>query len=58
MGWGNWGWIGGIVILASCEHPFIKVHKDMLHHPSNNISIDKSNFYTSSNYRIIVSLSK
>ena len=27
---------GGIVILASCEHHFIRVHKNMLQDPSND----------------------
>ena len=27
---------GGIVILASCEYNFIRVHKNLVHHPSNN----------------------
>ena len=33
------GFIGGIVILAKCEHRFIGVDKNMAQHPSNNISI-------------------
>ena len=31
---------GGIIFLASCEHPFIRVHKNLVQHTSNNISID------------------
>ena len=30
---------GGIVILASCEYPFIRVHKNLVQYPSKNISI-------------------
>ena len=30
---------GGIVILVSCEHHFIRVHENLVQHPSNNISI-------------------
>ncbi len=30
---------GGIVILASCEYHFIRVNKNLVQHPSNNISI-------------------
>ena len=30
---------GDIVILASCKYYFIIVHKNLVHHPSNNISI-------------------
>ena len=44
MGWDNWGWIGGIVILASCEHQFIRVHENLVQHPSTNISISSINF--------------
>ena len=29
----------GIVILASCEYHFIRVHENRVQHPSNNISI-------------------
>ena len=36
---GKGGWIGGIVILASCEHNFIRVHENLVQYPSNNISI-------------------
>ena len=32
-------WLGGIVILASCEHQFIRVHENLVQHPSNNILI-------------------
>ena len=31
---------GGIIILSSCEHPFIRVHEVLVQHPSDNISID------------------
>ena len=31
--------MGDIVILASCEYHFIRVHENMVQHPSNNISI-------------------
>ena len=34
-GWGK----GGIVILASFKHHFIRVHENLEQHPSNNISI-------------------
>ena len=30
---------GGIVVLASCEHHFLRVHKNLVQHPNNNISI-------------------
>ena len=30
---------GGIVILARCEFYFIKEHKNMMQHPSNNTFI-------------------
>ena len=30
---------GGVVILASCEYYFIRVHENLLQHPSNYISI-------------------
>ena len=37
---GNWvKKVDGIVILASCEHNFIRVHESLVQHPSNNISI-------------------
>ncbi len=29
---------GGIVILASCEYHFIRVHENLVQHPSNFIS--------------------
>ena len=32
-------WIGGIVILASWEFHFIRVHENLVQHPSNYISI-------------------
>ena len=32
-------WIGGIVILASCEYDFIRVNENHVQYPSNNISI-------------------
>ena len=39
MGQGEeWMW----VILASCEHHFIRVHEKLVQHPSNNISIIKN----------------
>ena len=28
---------GGIIILASCQHHFIRVHENLVQHPSNNI---------------------
>ncbi len=31
----------GIVFLASCEYHFIRVHENMIQHPSNNISIQQ-----------------
>ena len=31
------GW-GGTIILASCEHLFIRVHENLVQHPSNNTS--------------------
>ena len=31
--------VGGIVILASCEYHFIRVHKNLVQHPCNNILI-------------------
>ena len=34
--WGKWG---GIVILASSEHHFIREHENLFSHPSNNVSI-------------------
>ena len=33
--------MGGIIILASCEYQFNKVHENLVQHPSNNISINK-----------------
>ena len=36
---GGKGAIGGIVILASCKYYFIRIHENMMQHPSNNISI-------------------
>ena len=33
------GWMESIVILASCKHHFIRVHENLVQHPSNNISI-------------------
>ena len=42
---GEWmrqrGWISGIFILACCEHHFIRLHENLVQHPSNNISIPK-----------------
>ena len=35
------GVVGGIVILDSCENHFIRVHKYLVQHPSDNISIYK-----------------
>ena len=32
--------MGGIIIQASCEYRFIRVHKSLVQHPSNYISID------------------
>ena len=32
------GW-GGIVILAICEYHFIRIHENLVQHPSNNIGI-------------------
>ena len=32
---GGDGW-GNIVILASCEHQFIRVHENVVQNPSNN----------------------
>ena len=29
------------VILTSCKYHFIKVHENLVQHPSNNISINK-----------------
>ena len=29
----------GIVILASCEYYFIRIHENLVQHPRNNISI-------------------
>ena len=39
---GKRGSITGIVILASCEHHFIRVLENLVQHPSNNISIGVS----------------
>ena len=39
MCWSKGVKCGGIVILASCEHHFIRVHENLVHHPSNNISV-------------------
>ena len=36
------GMDGCIVILASCKYHFIRLHENMVQHPSNNISINKS----------------
>ena len=38
---GDWvkGVEGGIIFLASCEHHFVRLHENLLQHPSNNISI-------------------
>ena len=32
-------WMGVMVILASCEHPYIRIHENLVQYPSNNISI-------------------
>ena len=32
-------WMWGIVILASWKYQFIRVHENLVQHPSNNISI-------------------
>ena len=34
---------GGIVISAGCKHQFIRVHENLVQHPSNNLSI--ANYY-------------
>ena len=39
IGWGKWGGWEGIVILASCEYHCIRVHENLVQHPSNNIAI-------------------
>ena len=39
MGWGKRGGYWGIVILSSCEYHFIRVHENLVQHPSNNMSI-------------------
>ena len=36
---GSMGWMGDLVILASCEYYFYRVHENLVQHPSNNISI-------------------
>ena len=36
------GWILGVVISASCEFYFIRVHKNLVQHPINNKSINSS----------------
>ena len=36
--WVDWG-VGGMVILASYEFHFIRIHENMMQHPSNNISV-------------------
>ena len=33
------GWSKSGVILANCEYQFIRVNKNLVQHPSNNISI-------------------
>ena len=40
-GMGSREWIEGMGILASCEHAFIREHKNVVQHPINNISIVK-----------------
>ena len=37
MGYGMW--MGGIVILASWEYNFIRIHENLVQYPCNNISI-------------------
>ena len=32
------GWMGSIVILASCEYHFVRVHEHLVQHTSNNIN--------------------
>ncbi len=32
-------WMRGIIVLASCEHHFMRVHENLVQHPSYNISI-------------------
>ena len=39
VGMGLLKWMGGIVSLASCEYHFLQVHKNLVQHPSNYISI-------------------
>ena len=41
-GYGIKGVEVGIVILASCEYNFIRVHENLAQHPNNNISFDSS----------------
>ena len=33
-------WVERIVILDSCEYYLIRVHENLVQHPSNNISIE------------------
>ena len=35
-------WDGGIVILASCKHHFVRANENLVQHYSNNISIFKN----------------
>ena len=37
--------MGGIVILDSCGYHFIRVHENLVQHPSNNISITRASIY-------------
>ena len=41
MGGENGVGVGDIVILASWNYHFIRVHENLVHHPSNYISIYK-----------------
>ena len=34
-------WMGCFVILDSCKYHFTRVHANLVHHPSNDISIEK-----------------
>ena len=38
--------MGKVVILASCEYYFIRVHENLVQHPSRNKSIIKINLLT------------
>ena len=41
---------GGIIILASCEYYFIRVHKNLVQHSSNITSIRRSWFHVALTY--------